>query len=200
MTWAHSKEIAETIESILKSIAVVAAGCWAYWKLFLHAEHETSISPGLDVAVLDCGVTNRRVLEIRSTLENRGTVPCQLDLQRSTVTVRILNLPVDSQAIDVRTCQCLYEGFVSEEDILNIPVGASKDEVVSVPVPHPGTYHVNVFFAQTERDARKFYRRVRMKIPGDSHENWPGWANEKIVSTYASDSPARWPGGVAHGV
>jgi hypothetical protein len=182
------KTFAEMMESFVKAIGITVAGFWAYRKLFLQAEHETSISSALQVKILPYSTSEHlKVIEIRTTLTNRGKVPCQIDLAHSTARVSAVVVSEDTQNEQLTWgCQPLYNQRLN--GLLNIPVGAAKDEVQFVPVPHPGTYHVCTFFAQTEEAVRQFYRRMGHSLPSNFRENPSGWANETIISTDASQT------------
>src|SRR5579859_3155321 len=173
-TW---KNIAEGTESFLKSVAIILAGFWAYWKLFLFAERETSISSVLSAKVLPCTNKHLRMIEIRTRLKNHGKVPCQIDLAHSCVSVSSVVITHASQSEPVAWHDEPYffkRG--SEASLLNIPVGATKDEVQFVVVRYPCVYRVCTFYAQTEQDMRVFHRRIRQPLPPNL-EHRSGWAN-----------------------
>jgi hypothetical protein len=192
INWDAYKHAAETVESVLKSIAILVAGFWAYWKFFLQAEHETSISSKLHVTVLPCQSNNLRMIEVRSTLTNHGRVPCQIDLAHSRLRVARVVVTADTQKgqLTWHTTPYFTKLSLESDGLLNVPVGAAKDEVQFVPVPHPGVYHVRTFFAQTERAVRQFYRRMRQPLPVNYRDNPSGWSNEIIVSTDTSSMSA----------
>ncbi len=179
--WRASKEIAETVESILKSAGILVAAGWAYWRFFLQAERETSISSKLQVTVLACTHSDYRLIEVRSTLANNGKVPCQIDMSHSSLRVAHVVFDVNNGTVSWRT-ETYFEK-PSLGSLLNVPVGASMDEVQFVPVPHPGVYQISTFFAQTERDTRRLYARIGQPLPADYRDNPSGWPNASIVST-----------------
>jgi hypothetical protein len=184
--WNHAKDIAETVESILKSIGLLVAAAWAYWRFFLQAERETSISSKLQVAVLPCEESGHRLLEVRSTLTNNGKVPCQIDLSQSTLRVSHVRLDVQDNGVSWDTK--LYFEKALRTSRLNVPVGASMDDVEFVPVPHPGIYHVRTFFAQTERDMEIFYKRLGEPLPQDPRNGRSGWPNAAVISTHSPNT------------
>jgi hypothetical protein len=185
VSWQHAKDIAETVESILKSIGLLVAAAWAYWKFFLQAERETSITSRLQVAVLQCSETGHRLLELRSTLTNNGKVPCQIDLSQSILRVSELILNVQNGEISWAAKEC-SELHPSGQG-LNVPVGASTDRVEFVAVRHPGIYHVKAFFAQTERDRAIYLKRLYGYVPEDLSKHATGWTNAAVISTHAPD-------------
>jgi hypothetical protein len=184
VNWQHAKDVAETVESILKSIGLLVAAAWAYWKFFLQAERETSISSRLQVSVLHCQESGHRLLEVRTTLTNNGKVPCEIDLSQSTVSVSQVTLEEQNSIVSCRT-KLYAEGGASGDDLLNVPVGASMDIVEIVAVGHPGVYNISTFFAQTEQNKRLFYKRLRMTPPKDLSKDLVGWRSAAVILTHA---------------
>src|ERR1700688_3241392 len=101
--WRASKEIAETVESILKSAGILVAAGWAYWRFFLQAERETSISSKLQVTVLACKHSDYRLIEVRNTLTNNGKVPCQIDKSHSSLRVAHVVFDVHNSTVSWST-------------------------------------------------------------------------------------------------
>jgi len=182
MDWHRAKEVAETVESILKSAGLMVAAAWAYWRFFLQAERETSISSKMQVTVLPCEETGFRLLEVRSTLTNGGKVPCEIDLSRSTLRVDSLYLKDSGVSCDTKP---FYKKDLGGE-ALNVPVGSSSDRVQFVPVRHPGIYFVETFFSQTERDMRILYKRLGRRAPKNLGDRRIGWFNAAVISTHAA--------------
>jgi len=179
-TW---KTVAETVESFTKSAGLIAAGVWAYWKLFVYGEHESSISSSLQAKVLPCSSQHLRIIEVRAILTNHGKVPSQLDLGRSKLTISYVVVEEAPSKLSWSRKPYFSQAVATPKSLLNIPVGAEKHEVQFVVVPHPGVYHIDTFYALTKRVARQFYRRMGEAYPTDLDEHRPGWANEMIVST-----------------
>lgn len=189
MDFTYWKTVAETVASVLTSGALLIGGYWAYRKLIVQGEHEESLAVSVTARVLVPDQPKFRILEIRCELKNTGKVPCQIDLERSTVTVSTVVVdPIQDKLI--WKAVPYYSGAMGEPGTLfNVPVGASMDRVHFVGVPHPGLYGVRVLLAQTEKSARAFYRRMGKPFPTDwiKPELAPAWDDSVIVST-TSDS------------
>ena len=179
------KTFADIIESFLKSTGLILAAFWAYRKLFILAEHETSISSGLQAKILPCSTEHSRMIEIRTTLTNHGKVPCQIDLAHSKLWVWSVVVTEDtSNNFPTWGEQPYFQNLsLRSKSLLNIPVGAAKDEVQFVVVPHPGAYHIRTFFAQTEQAVQQFYHRMKQPLPPNFRDNPSGWSNEVIIWT-----------------
>jgi hypothetical protein len=179
-TW---KTAAETIESFTKSAGIIAAGIWGYWKLFMHAEHESSISSTLQTRVLASSSDHLRMIEVRTILTNHGKVPSQLDLSRSKLIIS--SVIVEEGDVELSWSRKPYFSMpvAASKYPLNIPVGAQQHEVQFVVVPHPGVYHIRTTYALTEKAARKFFRRIGLPCPENLGDHIPSWVNEMIVST-----------------
>ena len=140
------------------------------------------VTSKLQVTVLACKHSDYRLIEVRNTLTNNGKVPCQIDKSHSSLRVAHVVFDVHNSTVSWSTTP-YFEKPALGSSHLNVPVGASMDEVQFVPVPHPGVYQVSTFFAQTERDTRRFYARIGMPLPDDYRDHPSGWPNASIVST-----------------
>jgi len=69
----HYKILAETIESILKSIAIIVGGFWVYLKFVRNRENHSKIQFDIDLKVL--GRQDSKILiEVSGTFINKGLV------------------------------------------------------------------------------------------------------------------------------
>lgn len=183
MDLSNWKTLAETVESVLKSGAIVIGGWWAYRKWFVQAEHEESLDVKVAAKVLPSDKPDLRILEIRCELKNVGKVPCQVDFARSTVTVSSVGVDSDGKNISWQAAPLSHGPIDGEGSLCIVPVGACLSRVHFVGIKHPGVYGVRVLFAQTEAGARTFYKRLHVPFPKNWVDNPPGWDDSTIVST-----------------
>ena len=75
--------VVQIVQGIATVVAIIVGGVWAWRKLFVHAERESSIVPTLIPRIVSCGHDSIRLLEIRCRLVNTGKVPCHFNMERS---------------------------------------------------------------------------------------------------------------------
>lgn len=182
------KTIVDIINSIITSGAFILGGIWAYKKLFIEAEHETSITVQLKCDLMLCNINKLRILQIRAKVNNNGKVPCQIDLPNSSIYVNVVNINEDLSSFSTHEENYSSCKSFKRTNFVNIPVGASTDVVDFSLVEHPGIYRVKVFLAQTEHDGRIFYKRLGKPFPSDWIENPSGWSDECILNTMETNN------------
>ncbi|MFA6002279.1 MAG: hypothetical protein WC828_09265 [Thermoleophilia bacterium] len=177
------KTSAEIAESVIKSVALVVAGLWAYRRFIVEGEHEESLCLTIGTKVLPSDRADVRLVEVRCDLRNVGKIPCQVELESSTVSVSRVGGDIKDGNVVWQANPYFHARFGTNGDLFNIPVGAAMSRVTFVAVPHPGVYGVRVIIAQTEQAARLFYRRMKLPFPADWKANPSGWDDSVIIST-----------------
>jgi hypothetical protein len=186
MDWNSFKIIVDIFNILVTTGAIIIGGIWAYKKLFIEAEHETSITVSLNCKLLNSNRKNLKILEIRAIVNNNGKIPCQIDLPNSRIFINIVNINEDLMQFVAQEEEYLSLHSFKESGVINIPVGASANVVDFTPIEHPGIYRVEVFLAQTKQAGKKFYRRIGEPFPDDWDENPSGWSDEIILNTTES--------------
>ena len=182
------KNVADIAQAISASIALLAAGWWAWSNARIEGKFEESLSIATLVKVFRSQTPHLRILEIRLDLKNVGKVPCQIDLARSTVTVSCVTVTSQDPNV-VWQSEPYFSGRLEHDPraILNIPVGASMARVTFAGVPHPGLYGIRALLALTKVGSKRFYRRLGEQFPKDwqSPENAVYWDDSVIIATDA---------------
>jgi hypothetical protein len=67
------KEIAELLQAIVTTLAIIIGGVWAYWIFFRRREHHLRIEFTVDLSVV--GIQDEKyILEVIAHIENKGLV------------------------------------------------------------------------------------------------------------------------------
>jgi hypothetical protein len=85
------KNVAEGIQSIVTSVALIAGGIWAFWRFVLTREGQPLIEPDLDIVFVH-KQNGRWIIEIVAILENKGKA--RLDIKEFVFELRYA-LPKD---------------------------------------------------------------------------------------------------------
>jgi hypothetical protein len=73
MSPENFKNIAESVQAILTSLAISVGGGWTFWKFVLNRENRPKVS--FELNVLKIGeVQDKLIIEIVATIENKSTV------------------------------------------------------------------------------------------------------------------------------
>lgn len=71
------KEIAEGVESIVRTVAVVLGGGWAFWRYVYQGEFKRRVAFNVDVNFV-AGHGDRWLVELLATVDNKGLVTHQI--------------------------------------------------------------------------------------------------------------------------
>ena len=184
------KNVADIAQALSASIALLAAGWWAWNNARIEGKFDESLSVTISVKVFRSHTPGLKILEVRLDLKNVGKVPCQIDLARSTVTVsRVTVTPQDPNV--TWQAEPYFSGRLEQDPsaIVNIPVGASLARVTFAGVPHPGVYGVRALLALTKAGTKRFYKRLGRPFPQDWQisENAVHWDDSVIIATDTED-------------
>jgi len=171
------KDVTEIGKDVVSAAAIIIGGWWSYKKFFREADGEPSIEIKLEcdvVATEDSGV---RLLTIKSELCNNGKIPSVIFSERSIIDVYKINPDTQTRTL---YCQCDY---YKNYQTFNIPVNGKMNVLDYAYIEHPGIYHVNVFFAQSAIDNKKFRDRIKSVGASDAEMELSGWRCEKVVSS-----------------
>lgn len=180
MSLQSISEVAQIVQGVATALAIIVGGIWAWRKLFIRAEHETSITATLTPRIISCGQESFRILEICCNLINNGTVPCHFNVKQSYI--RVDRLIVNN---DGKKCTFKTEHYTDCGDFtaFNVPVGGTWKCVRVSLIEHPGIYQVHAFFAQTHEDIVRFYKRIGQPVPFNITEHPSGWPSEVTFNT-----------------
>ena len=177
------KEISEIGKNAVTVGAMVIGGWWSYIRFFKEAEHESSINVKVACDIVETDIPNIRLLSIKAELCNNGRTPSQIICEKSRVDVYKINPSVQTRELYV-SCD-----YFKTRGSFNIPVKGTMEVLDFALIDHPGIYHVRVFFTQSTKDSKKFYRRMsyiwgkRIAYGGIS-----GWTNESVISSEITSS------------